>query len=211
MAKQKSCRIIFEYRGKYHPFLSFWVDKNDNSFYFHIYRRPGETPMSSNDGPIQNGSRIDFQLFKPTGFNENKMSFHGSGYIHSTDKYGRRYRDGVRGIAFQKIETYLCFLLVAPPNPAHLVEIPSIDVNRDLQIHLPDDVAPFALQFTIIKKGTKTLPQIPIEECLFKEFIICEFTDKQFNLLLAATKVLKGQALEDVSWPKFPFVMKRIG
>jgi hypothetical protein len=146
-----------------------------------------------------------------TGFEENKISFHKSGYIHSTDVYGQRYRDGLVGIPFENVTSFLFVLVVAPKNPLEMIELGTVDNQRDIQIHLPEDVSPFTLQFAIVRKGTKQLPLIPTEQNILGGYIMCEYDDKEFGLLLIITKVLKTKELDEVFWPPFSLVLKRVG
>ena len=135
---RKPSRIILDYRKKNYKFMNFFVDKKDNSFYFHIYRKSNEFPMKSKT-PLSDKSniqRIHFPDFEPTGFNENHISFHESGYIHSTDSDGKRYRDAIIGIPFSKIESYLFILVIVPKNPLDMIELSMVDLGRDIQIHL---------------------------------------------------------------------------
>jgi hypothetical protein len=159
----KPTRIVFSYRGKFYRFVNFFVDKHDNSFYFHIYRERGETLMSYDESRQENPLKIDFSLFKQTDFEENHFSFHESGVIHSKDYRGKRYRDGFIGIPFHDMKSFLPILVVAPKHPLKMTEIKSIDANRDIQIHLKDDEGPFAVHFAIVRNGTTLLPSIPPE------------------------------------------------
>ncbi len=207
----KPTRLIFTYRGKCYKFMSFFVDEHDNSFYFHIYRKKGETPMFCDDHPSQaEPLRIHFPSFKPTGFEENKISFHESGYIHSTDKRGKRYRDGVVGIPFENVQSFLFILAIAPKNPLEMIAATSIDRQNDLQIHLKDDANPFVVQFAVVRKGTESFPKMPSEQNLLSGFIKCDYRDRTFGLVLALTKVLNASQSIELNWPPFNLILKRV-
>ena len=209
---QRPTRLILGYRGNSYKFMNFFVDKHDNSFYFHIYRESGETPMQSRGG-AQKGKELKFNFPSsvPTGFPENKISFHKSGYIHSTDGMGQRYRDGVVGIPFAEIEAYMFILVVAPRHPVDMVRLTKIDKKRDIHLHLRDDISPFLIHFAVVRKGAQQLPRIPSAEDLLGGVIMGEYDDKDFGLLIAATKVLKAPGVEEIAWPPFPLVLKRVG
>ena len=210
--KRKPSRIIFGYKNKNYKFVSFFVDKNDNSFYFHLYRKLGEKLMSS--GKSNNNEsikQIHFSSFKPTDFEENKISFHESGYIHSTDKYGHRYKDGVVGIPFRDISSYMFILVLATKNPEELVEIHTVDNARDIHIKLPDTIHPFMVQFAILKKGSSSLPLIPANQNILGSLIHCDYNDKEYDLLIALTEVLNKTGKDRIDWPPFTLILKRTG
>lgn len=210
--KKKPSRIIFGYKKKNYKFVSFFVDKKDNSFYFHLYRKLGETLMSSgksnNDESVKH---IRFSEFKPTNFEENKISFHESGYIHSTDKYGHRYKDKVVGIPFREVDSFMFILVLAPRNPKELIEIHTIDDTRDILIKLPDTIHPFMVHFAIIKKGSSLLPLIPKNQNILSGLIHCYYDDKEHGLLIALTKVINKTGKDRIDWPPFTLILKRTG
>lgn len=210
--KRKPSRIIFGYKNRNYKFVSFFVDKNDNSFYFHLYRKLGETLMSSgNSNNNESVKHIHFSSFKPTDFEENKISFHESGYIHSTDKYGHRYKDGVVSIPFRDINSYMFILVLAPRNPEELIEIHKLDDTRDIYIKLPDTINPFMVQFAIIKTGTSLLPLIPDNQNILSGLIYCQYDNKENGLLIALTKVLNKTGKDKFDWPPFTLILKRTG
>ena len=209
--KRTHPRIILDYQGKNYKFMSFFVDRKDNSFYFHIYRKPNESPMRPKT-PLPDKSnflRIHFPDFEPTGFKENHISFHESGYIHSTDSMGKRYRDGIVGISFSKIKSHLFILGLAPKNPSDLVELSRLDSSRDIHIALPNDIQPFILHFGVHRKESLSLPALPNN--LFDGLIMVQFDDKDFELLIAMTKVGAIPGVEKVDWPPFTLELKRTG
>jgi len=155
--------------------------------------------------------RIHFPSFIPTGFSENKISFHESGYIHSTDRNGQRYRDGVVGIPFREIKSCHFVLAVAPRNPTEMPELEVMDERRDIKIDLPEDVAPFVVQFAIARKSINQMPDIPQEQMFMKGYIRWSHENKEFDLLIAMTKVLKSNDSDVIMWPPFPLVLKNLG
>ena len=208
----KPSRIIFGYKGKHYKFLNFFVDKNDNSFYFHLYRKKGETLISSDESDSDESVKhIKFSSFKQTDFVENKISFHESGYIHSTDKHGYRYKDNVVGIPFRDIISYMFILVLAPKNPEELIEIHKLDNTRDIHIKLPDTIYPFMVHFAILKKDSSSLPLIPVNQNILSGLIHCDYDDKKYGLLIALTKVLNKTGKDRIDWPPFTLVLKRTG
>ena len=210
--RRKSSRIILGYRGKNYKFMSFFVDKRDNSFYFHIYRKPNEFPMNPKT-PLPEKSnilRIHFPGFEPTGFEENHISFHKSGCIHSIDSKGHRYRNGTVGIPFSEIESHLFILVLAPKNPSDMLELSKLDSTRDIRIGISDEMQPFALHFGVHKKWSSVMPRLPSND-LLGGYIKCGFDDKDFELLIAMSKVDKVPGVGKVEWPPFTLVLKRIG
>lgn len=205
-------RVVLEHRSKRYKLINFFPDRRDNSFYFHIYRKPGEkikqpeTPL--NQKPDR---RIDFGAYYPVDFDENKISFHESGFIHSTDRQGNRFSDGVVGIPFAEIGKLTPILCVAPRDPRCLVPAGKPDSTRDITLHLPSAVEPFALHFGIRRKGFADLPAISTTEQMLPGFIGCSWDDKDFELLLTPKKVLRSNDDQEVSWPPFTLVLKRIG
>ncbi|MBN1367594.1 MAG: hypothetical protein JW967_06690 [Dehalococcoidales bacterium] len=212
--KRKPTRIILGYKNENYKLMNFFTGEQDNSFYFHIYRKPNEFPMRDIKRDIKNETsnelRIHFPDFVPTEFNENHMSFHEKGYIHSTDAVGNRYHDGIIGIPFSKIDTYLFALVVAPKHPSNLIKLTrQKDSTRDIHIALQDDVQPFGLHFAFYKKGA-ILPKPP-PDLIGGGFVACEYDDKVFGLLLAMKKVVPGIKGGSVAWPPFTVILKRIG
>jgi hypothetical protein len=208
----KPTRIVFDYRGKFYKFMSFFRDKRNNSFYFHVYRKKGETLKHYNVITTEDGQmKLDFTSFQQTPFEENHLSFHESGVIHSKDCEGKRYQNGFSGIPFQDINTFLNILVIAPQNPKYLIETKSIDTRRDIQFHLKDDVEPFSIQFFIVRKDSNEYPHIPSTENLINGLVKIAYTGKIYDLIIGVTKVLKASPEIEVAWPLFPVVLKRIG
>lgn len=206
--QSKSQRIIFGYKNRNYKFVSFFTDKKDNSFYFHLYRRPGETPMEPKIPLHERGdSKIDFTSYHQTNFKENKISFHKSGYIHSTDNQGNRFKDGTIGIPFETIDSFLFILVLAPHNPTEMIKLDKIDSTRDVHIGLPDNIEPFAVHFAVYKRNTNPKPNVLHR---IGRIIKCEYNNKDFGLLICLSKVLKATGIDKVNWPPFTLVLKRI-
>ena len=209
--KQKPLRVILNYKGQLYKLLNFFVDKKDHSFYFHIYRKLGETPMAPEGKSYQEIKKIDFKKWIPTDFPENKISFHESGFIASTDKNGGRDRDGIKGIKFDQIENFQVILIIAPPDPTQLLKFSKSDTERDIVLNLSDSIEPFSLQFFIYKKNSTKKPHIPNQMDVFGRLICCEYGDKDYGLMLAGIKVSTAGNVQRITWPPFALVLKILG
>ena len=156
--------------------------------------------------------KIIFGDYHPVDFDANKISFHESGYVHTTDKSGKRYRDGVRGIQFSNIDKYLHILALAPKRPSDMVKLAKVDLLRDLKIDLKDNIQPFVLHFAVHRKSVQLSGIYPGEiDLLDGKIIKVDFDDKEYGLFIGMTRVLKGPNVEKVEWPPFTLIFKRIG
>ena len=205
--KTKPVRIIFKYFGKFYKFMNYFPDKKDNSFYFHIYQGVSQNikipniPLEKRENNI-----IDFNDFVETNFKRNKLSFHESGYIHSTDNKGNRFQNGIIGIPFDKIDNSLLILVLGPKRIDTLIETKKVNKKTDLLINLPLDIKPFTLNFEIYRKSKKNELDIAIPNLISESFVMTEYEGKEFGLRLYVQKVL-GK----VYWPPFNLILKRIG
>jgi len=206
MAKEKSTRIVFKYNNKYYKFIGFFVDKNDNSFYFHTYEEANQNFKMFDFLWKQNEStKIEFERFKEFDFVKNKLSFHESGFIHSTDKNGKRLKDGVKGIPFSKIDTSLLILIIGPKKIETLIEIDEPNKNRDLLIELPE-VNPFTINIEVYRKSEANKLDINHANNIFGGYILFSQQNKEFGLRIYAQKV-EGVPV----WPPFTLTLTRIG
>jgi hypothetical protein len=129
MAKPLPVRVVLESKGAKRKFFKLFADR-DNSIYIRPDRPPGQ-PWRIPGGPEQDAQgriHLDFQNFKSPSFDLNKISYHKSGYIHLTDRSGKRYRDGTRGPAFSEMELPYDLCILVPCNPDLL---PPHTKNRD--------------------------------------------------------------------------------
>lgn len=186
--------------------MNYFPDKKDNSFYFHIYsdkkenlKIPG-TPLEKRDD-----NRIDFNDFIETDFKRNKLSFHQSGFIHSTDNSGKRLQNGVIGIPFERIDKSLLVLILGPKKIDYLAEIQKIRENTDIVISLPDNISPFTLNFDVFRIDKINELDISNPNLILGGFIMTKYDGKEFGLRLYLQKVLG-----DANWPPFNLTLSRI-
>jgi hypothetical protein len=185
--------------------LSFFVDKKDNSFYFHLYEEDNEV-FKSYSVTSENGiTKIEFDKIKEHDFQRNKISLHQSGYIHSTDKNGRRLKDNIIGFPFSEIEISKLILILAPKKIDTLPILNKLDLTRDIVIIMSLG-NPFVINFEIFKKSElKNLPTIH-EDNFLGGFIEITIDDKEYGLRFYLQS-LKGNG----RWPDFSTVLSRIG
>lgn len=204
--KLKSTRIVFKYKAKLYKFISFFVDKKDNSFYFHTYEEADQNLKSLNFTWQENQPNlIDFGNIKEHDFQKNKLSFHESGFIHTTDKLGKRLKDNVVGIPFHRIETSLHILFFAPKQIDTLVEHEKTE-NQDLIIELPNDIKPFTLHFDVYRKSQSDNLEYNNPDLLINGYVFINYDNKEFGLRMYLQKVL-----DEAPWPPFSFNLIRIG
>lgn len=186
--------------------MNFSVSKSDNSFYFHFYDDVVEkvklpkTPLEN-----RNDGKIDFSDYVETDFKRNKISFHKSGYIHSTDKLGNRLRDGIIGFSFNEIEISKLVLICAPKKIEYLNTTEKIRESTDIIIHLPKEIKPFTIHFDVYRNTRDKELDISNPNLLFGGFIMVTFPDQEYGLRIYAQKVL-GRAI----WPPFNIILTRI-
>jgi len=203
----KVTRIIFEYKNRFYKYLNFFLDKKDNSFYFHLYEAKGNK-IKSPKIPLENrlDNKICFDDFICTDFERNKISFHKSGYIHSTDNKGIRFRDGIVGIPFDYIEKSLLVLVLGPPEIESLIEFQKINNETDIIIKLPSDIKPFTVNFEIFRKTKQAELDIPSNNIILDGYFMVEYDEKTFGLRVYLQDVL-GEAI----WPPFNLILTRRG
>ena len=184
--------------------MNYFPDKKDNSFYFHIYEECSKKLKI----PVQerNDGLIDFRDFVDTDFRRNKLSIHQSGYIHSTDENGKRFKDGVVGIPFTSIEKSLLILVLGPQKIETLVEIETTNLKTDILVELPKDLTPFTINFEIYRKTKISELDFAIPNLISGGFILTEYDSKEFGVRFYLQKVL-GDAI----WPPFNLILTRIG
>jgi hypothetical protein len=186
--------------------MNYFPDKKDNSFYFHIYDEAYENIRVPNT-PLENrnDNLIDFNDFKTTNFKRNKLSIHESGYIHSTDNYGNRFKDGIRGIPYNEIDKSLLILILAPKKIENLIEIENPNIKPRIQFDLPSEIEPFTIHFEVYRKAKKNKLTTLNPLSLTGNHILAEFTSKDFGLRIYIQRI-KGPA----AWPPFNLILTRI-
>ncbi|THV56795.1 hypothetical protein EZV76_16705 [Flagellimonas alvinocaridis] len=139
-----------------------------------------------------------------TNFLRHKFTFHTSGYIHSTQKNGERFKDGIRGIPFSDIETSNLILLLAPKEISLLEKYKAKKNGHNFIIPLADEQQSFTLNFEVFRKSClNNLPNVPkeIEQGPFS----MQWDFLRFGLRFYIQKI-EGKP----TWPKSSLVLKRI-
>lgn len=204
--KRKSTRIIFRQAEVDYKFASFFVDKNDNSFYFHLYEEADANYKSYNLSAENGATKIEFDNFKEHDFKRNKLSIHPSGYVHSTDRNGKRLKDNIIGIPFVEIETSKLILVLAPKKIDELIKIDPVNPLRDIIIILSKDINPFTLNFEIFKKSELENLATDHENNLIGGYIEVTIDDKDYGIRFYLQSV-NGKG----DWPDFSIVLTRVG
>ncbi len=202
--KNTHTRIYFKYLGNLYKFLNFSTSK-DNSFHFHLYEESGKMlkyyPLKKlPDGRL----KIDMKNLKETEFIRNKFTFHPSGVLHSSDKDKNRFKDGLKGIAFNDISDSNLVLILAPKQVNALLKSEPPKKGHTLIIELIDQINPFTLNFEVFRKSKRNvLKQIPVDIINGPHTI--EWPDLEFGLRFYIQSV-GGNPL----WPEVSMVLKRI-
>lgn len=203
--KRKSTRIIFNIDETLYKFASFFVDKRDNSFYFHLYEEDNENFKSYNVTSDKGMTKLEFDNFDEHDFQRNKLSLHESGYIHSTDKNGKRLKDNVTGFPFAEIDTCKLVLILAPKKIDTLPILEKTDPLRDIVVLLTLG-NPFVINFEIFKKTEVENLPTDHEDNIIGGYIEITIDDKDYGLRLYFQSIKgKGQ------WPDFTATLTRIG
>ncbi|UJH69074.1 hypothetical protein [Allomuricauda sp. SCSIO 65647] len=148
--------------------------------------------------------KIDIKNPVTTEFMRHKFSFHKSGYIHSTNKKGNRYKDGIKGIPFNKIESSSLILLLAPKNISKLEKYRPKKDGHDFIFPISKEQSPFSMNFEVFRKSKiRNLPKIPDD--IHLGLCTYEWEDMKFGLRFYIQNI-KG-ALE---WPESTLVLKRV-
>ena len=196
--KQKPSKIYFRYKGSLYKFLNVFADNKDNSIYFHLYERANRKLNSA----IISNKVIYIEKFETHDFEQNKITFHESGYIHSTNKNGKKLKDSILGIPFREIDVELSILAIAPKKIDSLI-IANKEINgNDLIIDFEDkSIIPFILVFEIIRISKKN-DLIP----LARQTVTIEFPNKEFGLRFHIQEIML-----DSKWPEHSITLIRTG
>ena len=116
-------RFGVSWRGVEYKIFSIFKS-TDESVYLHTYSKTSKTATMSVPTSIKNGqvgAPVDFKALKSklTPFTKQKISFHQSGIIHSTDNEGERAQNDkeIRGTLFDQIETFAILYYLIPMSP----------------------------------------------------------------------------------------------
>jgi hypothetical protein len=203
--KRKSTRIIFEINQEYYKFASFFVDRNDNSFYFHLYEEADENFKSYNVISENGTTKIEFDNINEHDFKRNKLSIHQSGYIHSTDKNGKRLKDNIVGIPFSQIESSKLILILLPKKIDTLLKLEKIDHSRDVCISITLG-NPFSINFEIFKISEIENLSTIHENNILQGYVEIIIDEKDYGLRIYLQSI-NGPRI----WPKFSVALTRIG
>lgn len=198
-------RIVLTNNGVPRKFFTLFQGK-DGSLYIHPNREDGnpwQAPGFTND---ETGMKIDFNNISTPEFELHKISFHPSGYIHLTNKYGERYREGTRGPTFEQMESPYLLCIIAP---SRLDEMPVFKNDSKcmlVDIVLPDNIPPFFMTLALAKEEVG-----PAEDdgtLITPRFILPLSSGYKLTFLLRAVKPRDNET--PVNWPPFPFFLLRI-
>jgi len=202
--KRQQIRFIFKYGSELYKFLSIFTS-HDNSFYFHLYEE-SDQPFRYYKSSMteENQLKIDIKHPVATEFIRHKFSFHQSGYVHYTNKKGGRYKDGVKGIPFNDIESSNLILLLAPKNIPQLEKYKAKKDGHNFIIPLSMDQSPFSLNFEVFRKSKiQNLPTIPID--IHQGLYTYCWNDLEFGLRFYIQNIIGP-----LEWPESSLVLKRV-
>jgi hypothetical protein len=190
--------VVFSYRSRFYKLLDVeWrTDSPDNSFYFLPCQHEYEVGNRISGEKDAKGNLIlAIDTVKTGCFPVRKISRHESGIFHLKDKAsrsrdGKREKDGLRGPAFQDV-AFWTIVAVAPQAIDTLVEIPSPQTT-DVQIHLPETVSPFTIQFAVWDMKTA----FPMGDNLLGGVITVQIQNKPRGLVISVLPVVKTSSPE---------------
>jgi hypothetical protein len=186
--------------------MNFFVDNNDNSFYFHLYEEANGNLKTYEVTSLENGTtKIDLTNLTEHDFKRNKISLHESGYIHSTNQSGNRLKDNVIGIPFKEIEISNLILLIFPKKIDWLEEVNQLNEMRDVFIELPNTTQPFSLNFEIFRKSSKDKLAKNHEGNIVGGYLLVTVDDKEYGIRLYLQSI-NGNG----SWPSVSFCLTRV-
>ncbi len=208
MARRLPLRIVLNYRGVSRKFVTVIVGK-DNSLYIHQNRplgQPWRMPRVEAASDASARMILDFKNFEEPTFELAKLTIHQSGFIHTTDRRGKRYKEGTRGPSFAEMQLPYDMCVLVPCDP-ELLPPHQRDRAHVAQIELPDDIRPFHLTLSVIASSAPPLPVagplLPRQPLNF----LFEGLPRGIALTLWPVKPKEPGAI--VEWPPFPFVIVR--
>ena len=203
--KKQIIRILFKHKGELFQYLNISISK-DNSFHFHLYEEANEGFKYFPSTKLKDGRiKIDITNLVNTQFIRNKFTFHPSGILHSSDKYGKRFKDGLKGISFNDIDISNLILLLAPKKISSLKKYSTKKDGFNLAIELEEHQNPFTLNFEVFRKSKRqNLKNIPVKIIQGPHTI--EWPNFDLGLRFYTQEII-GKAV----WPSSSLVLKRIG
>jgi hypothetical protein len=209
MAKIKSTRLLMEYEGRCSKLLHIaWSPQSD--VHIHPYRGPDE-PFRPFPLNIQPGvdTTIRWDDFKPLEFDHNKVTFHRSGVVHSTDRGARRLKDGIHILEFSDIDDYHDIFVVVPRHPSELPAVTPRKGSRDVVFEVPTGIRPFYLLLTLFRAGQ--FPKLPPPKPPLSEYPCISEPGLDYGLVISSHfSTLRGPE-GNLEWPPFTFWLARVG
>ncbi len=212
MSKQLTLKVPFLADGVARDVVTVVVGK-DNSFYCRL-ERPGNASWRVPRVTVETGivgsspqGLLDFENYEERTFALNKISFHPSGVIHQTDTAGKRWVDGISGLAFAEMELpyRLCAFF-----PCLLTQFNEFTRKKRWYhvalVNLGEFRDPFGLDFWVIDREhqLKSMPG---------EFVVGPMNFNldgfKFGLAMTIQPVVEMIRPEPPPWPPFPFMLFR--
>lgn len=207
MPKRLPLRVVLQFRESNRKFFALLAAK-DNSFYIHPYRPEGQPWRIPGGGakPDAAGKQtLDLINFVEPTLQMHKLTLHQSGFIHVTDRHGKRHREGTRGPSFRKMPLPYDMCTLIPCNPG-LLPMHKDERGHAAFIALPDDIGPFYMTITIIEASAP--PPAVAGPLLPKQPINFLFEGLDYGIGLTMWPVVHGSDVVP-EWPSFPFFLVR--
>ena len=196
-------RVQLKMEDRILSFLTIFPGR-DNSLYFHPARPTGAPWITPRVEDVDGNRHLHFSNPCIREFELNKISFHPSGYIHLTDRNGRRFRDGVRRTEFARADLPHSLASFVPCDPRTLPPA-SAKPGLNLVINLQDGTRPFYLSFSLCRESNV---QPAVKGAYIPHPVFCFFPDLEFGVGMTMWPV--GSKDEEMpTWPPFPFFLLR--
>lgn len=208
MAGASYTRLLMEHEGRVGKVLNVSFSKQ-NDVYVHIYRDVNEAfrPPSFKMQPGVE-TTFNWEDFAPTDFQHHKISFHPSGYVHSTDQAGRRLKDGIRGLPFAEIGDYYGILVVVPRHPSELPPHTRQKKAKDVVLGAPSGIRPFILFFAIYR--TARPPALPPPEPPLGIYLLVAEPGLEYGVIVSSHPSHLYGPDGTLQWPPFTFWLARV-
>src|SRR5260221_13711976 len=117
MSRQELLRVVREIAEELRGMLTIGVAK-DNSFFIFPHRPEGQPWRFPTCGvESEHGRTLDFHAYVQPLLSLQKLTIHGSGFLHASDFGSRRYRDGLRVPPFIEMKLPFEACVFAPCDP----------------------------------------------------------------------------------------------
>jgi hypothetical protein len=208
MASASYTRLLIEYEGRVGKLLNVSLSRQ-NDVYVHIYRDVNEAfrPPSFK---VQPGVETTFSWedFAPTDFQHNKITFHPSGYVHSTDQTGRRLKDGIRGLPFSEIDDHYGILVVVPRHPSELPATTQSKKAKDVVLEVPSGIRPFILFLALYRAAHP--PVLPPPKPPLEAYLLVTEPYLEYGVIVSAHFSHLHGPYGALQWPPFTFWLARV-